>query len=277
MTEGKPFLEVLASAVHEDYRFPVLEIFAFLYTVATFVFTNASLTGIGTQFVKSEEILAFSLVYSLTDLPSFILLLFIVRNIAFGLGSDLEKGVVQTYLSYPLKRRSFLTAKLLSSIGVAVTFCLGVQVFALYILAPLTVSSYGGIILVSFAAAQSYQLLVAGIVLLLTLLLKRGSFALVAGIVMHFAFGLLSTLALFISVAMDSNLVYKALAVVNPVLALRQHYWSSPEYLSQSFFTAGDLWSPTFTESLFYVAAGYILVFFVFVAGYLYFERRLEP
>lgn len=29
MKRGKPFLEVFASAVHEDYRFPILELFVF--------------------------------------------------------------------------------------------------------------------------------------------------------------------------------------------------------------------------------------------------------
>ena len=40
MGKGKPFLEVLSSAIHEDYRFPFLELFAFLYTLGTFALAN---------------------------------------------------------------------------------------------------------------------------------------------------------------------------------------------------------------------------------------------
>jgi len=43
--KGKPFLEVLSSALHEDYRFPILEIFAFLYVLGTFALVNIGSLG----------------------------------------------------------------------------------------------------------------------------------------------------------------------------------------------------------------------------------------
>ncbi len=101
-------MEVLALSLKEDYRFPVLEIFAFFYTIATIFFVNANLSGMGTQFIKSEECLAFNLVEVLSGLPLFFILVLIVKNIAFGLGNDLEKGTMQTYLMYPLSRKSLL-------------------------------------------------------------------------------------------------------------------------------------------------------------------------
>ena len=36
--KGHPFLEILAASIHEDFRFPILEVFAFLYAISTFAF-----------------------------------------------------------------------------------------------------------------------------------------------------------------------------------------------------------------------------------------------
>jgi hypothetical protein len=55
MGKGRPFLEVFASALHEDYRFPILEIFAFLYALGTFVFASFG-SSMGIQAVSNESI-----------------------------------------------------------------------------------------------------------------------------------------------------------------------------------------------------------------------------
>ena len=102
MGKGKPFLEVLASAIHEDYRFPFLEIFAFLYALGTFVFASFGVT-ITSQGTTNEAI-AYTTVNSILNIPMFIFIILVFKNIAYGLGSDLEKGIIQTYFSYPLKR-----------------------------------------------------------------------------------------------------------------------------------------------------------------------------
>jgi len=183
--KGKPFLEIFASALHEDYRFPILEIFAFLYALGTFVF--ASFGPIMTQQTVSNESMAYNLTASLLGLPLFIFIIFIFKNVAYGLGSDLEKGIIQTYFSYPLKRRGILTAKLLSAIGVALVLFLTIQISALYVLAPDIISPYLGTVLLTYAANLSYPLLVAGIMLLVTLALKRGGLTIVIGIVLKYS------------------------------------------------------------------------------------------
>lgn len=152
MGKGNPFLEVFASALNEDYRFPILEVFAFLYALGTFVFAN--IAGTLGQFATSEDAVAFSLVNSLTGLPVFIFVILILKNIAYGLGSELEKRVTQTFLSYPLKRRLLMTAKLLSSIGVALLLFLGIQVFALFILAPDIVSPHMDTVLLTYLGSS---------------------------------------------------------------------------------------------------------------------------
>jgi ABC-type transport system involved in multi-copper enzyme maturation permease subunit len=275
-------MEVLALSLKEDYRFPVLEIFAFFYTIATIFFVNANLSGMGTQFIKSEECLAFNLVEVLSGLPLFFILVLIVKNIAFGLGNDLEKGTMQTYLMYPLSRKSLLLAKLLSSVGVALLLFLGIQIFVLSIVAPYTVLLHMSTVTLTCMAALCYPLFVVGIVLLLTFFVKRGGWALIIGIFMQFMSEMLVTLALYLSSAMNSNLIIKFFAVINPVIALSQYYRSSPQHYMQasqeglSGFTGGAIWSPSFSEASLYLGAGYILVAVIFIFVFYYFERRLE-
>jgi hypothetical protein len=65
MGKGKPFLEIFASILHDDYRFPILEIFAFLYTLGPFVFAT-----FGSYFIPDESI-AYMLTSSLLGTPTF--------------------------------------------------------------------------------------------------------------------------------------------------------------------------------------------------------------
>ncbi len=160
MGKGKPFLEVLASAIHEDYRFPFLEIFAFLYALGTFVFASFGVT-ITSQGTTNEAI-AYTTVNSILNIPMFIFIILVFKNIAYGLGSDLEKGIIQTYFSYPLKRWRILTAKLVSAIGVALLLFLGIQISGLYILAPDLIVPQLGTVFLTYAATLSGPLLIMG-------------------------------------------------------------------------------------------------------------------
>ncbi len=268
MRKGRPFIEVLSSSLNEDYRFPILEILVVLYALGTFVF--AGFLGTAGHLVTSEEAVAFSLVNSLTGLPVFILVVLMLKNIAYGFGNELEKGVFQTYLSYPMKRSSLLTAKLGSSLGVALLFFLGIQVFALFIMAPDVISPYLGTVLLGYAAILCYPLLVVGVVLILTMLLKRGSSALIAGIVLYFASGILSGLLSLGGEAPGSGLTVRAFAIIHPTLALQRYYTPG------LFGSAQEIWIPELGEAILYVGAGYGLVATAFVLGYVYFSRRLE-
>lgn len=269
MSKGKSFVEIFFYALNEDYRFPVLEIFAFLFTLSAFFFVNfPSLTA---QGISSEEVIAFGLVNSLAGTPLFILVFFFLKNIAFDLGNELEKGVIQTFFSYPLSRRLLLTAKLLSSLGVAVLLFLGVQIFALFVLTPEIVSSYLSIILVTYIAALTYPLLIAGLALLLAIFLKRGDVAILFGIILYFSFMILgSFIALSPIPANEFDPFRLGFSIINPMTALQYHYQIGvPQFFD-------EVWTPTFTEALLYIGAGYFLVGIVFAVGYYYFERKLE-
>ena len=267
MGKGKPFLEVFASALHEDYRFPILEIFAFLYALGTFVFASFG-PAMSPQAVSNEAI-AYSLIASLLGLPLFIFVILIFKNIAYGLGSDLEKGIIQTYFSYPLKRRGILTAKLLSALGIALILFLTIQISALYVLAPDIVSPYLGTVLLTYAANLSYPLIIAGIMLLVTLILKRGGLTLVIGIVLYFAMSIISSIAMSVAYATDSPLALQIISVISPNVVLARYY---PTYMPLG---GGEFWTPTFSEVLLYIGASYVIVAFLFFIGYLYFSRRL--
>jgi len=263
MGKGKPFLEVLASAIHEDYRFPFLEVFAFLYALGTFVFASFGVT-ITAQGGTSEAIV-YEAITPLLSIPLFIFIILVFKNIAYGLGSDLEKGIIQTYFSYPLKRRGILTAKLLSALGVALLIFLGIQISALYILAPDIVLPQLDTVLLMYAANLSYPLLIAGIMLLLTLKLRRGGITLVAGIVLYFAMSIISAIATVIAFATESPLALQIISVISPSLALQQYYLG-----------IFDFWTPAFSEVILYTGASYVVVAFVFFLGYTYFSRRLN-
>jgi ABC-type transport system involved in multi-copper enzyme maturation permease subunit len=264
--KGRPFLEIFASALHEDYRFPILEIFAFLYALGTFVF--ASFTTM-TAASATGELTAYSVTSSLLGIGMslFVFLILIFKNIAYGLGSDIEKGIIQTFFSYPLKRRWILSAKLLSALGVALLLFISIQISALYVLAPDVVAPYFGIVLLTYAANLSFPLLTAGIILLVTLVLRRGGLALVLGIVLYFALGIIGNLVMFVAFATKSALGLQIISVISPNFVLARYYQYAP-------FGGGEFWTPTFTEVLLYLGASYVIVASLFFVAYFYFSRR---
>jgi ABC-type transport system involved in multi-copper enzyme maturation permease subunit len=266
--KGKPFLEILSSAIHEDYRFPLLEVFAFLYALGTFALASFG-SILTSQGVASGEAVAYQVTTSLLGVPLLIFVILIFKNIAYGLGSDLEKGIVQTYFSYPLKRWRILTAKLLSAIGISVVLFLGIQIAALYILAPDIVLPHFGTVLLTYIAGLSYPLIITAILLLLTMIFKRGSLTLVIGIILYFALSIVSGIVFFIAYATQSTLLLQVFSVLSPQTVLQQYY--SPGAV---FLTA--FWTPTFSEVLLSVGASYAIAAVLFFIGYYYFSRRLS-
>ncbi|PVX25526.1 MAG: hypothetical protein CW691_04375 [Candidatus Bathyarchaeum sp.] len=272
MRKGKPFLEVLASAIHEDYRFPFLEVFAFLYALGTFVFASFGVTIITSQDAASQvtatanEAVAYGAVSSILSLPLFIFIILVFKNIAYGLGSDLEKGIIQTYFSYPLKRHAILTAKLISALGVALLLFLGIQISGLYILAPDIIVPQIGTVLLTYAASLSYPLLIAGIMLLLTLKLRRGGISLVIGLVLYFSMSIVSGIATIFAIFTKNPIALQIISAISPSITLQQYYGG----------ILGNFWAPTFSEIIVYTGVSYVIVGFVFVLGYTYFSRRLN-
>jgi ABC-type transport system involved in multi-copper enzyme maturation permease subunit len=270
MGKGKPFLEVLASAIHEDYRFPFLELFAFLYALGTFVLANFTV-GIYSQIATNEAV-AYAVTTSLIGGSLIVFIILIFKNVAYGLGNELEKGIIQTYFSYPLKRRGILTAKLLSALGVALLLFLGIQISAFYILAPDIVLPQFSTIILTYAANLSYPLFISAIMLLMTLKLRRGGIGLVVGIVLYFAMSIVSSIAFFVAAATESALGLQIISVIAPTYALQYYYGGLAGVAEFSSVS----WTPTLSETMLYVGGSYVIVASLFVIGYVYFSRRLN-
>jgi ABC-type transport system involved in multi-copper enzyme maturation permease subunit len=268
MGKGRPFLEIFTYALDEDYRFPILEVFAFLFALGTFVFVD-----LGTYSGQTGEAFAYNLVSTLGGFPLlFIFVVLILKNVAYGLGGDLDRGVMQTLLLYPLKRRYILTARLLSGLGIAVLLFLGIQIFGLFLLAPDVILTYPSTVFLTYAAQLcSPVLLLAGLALFFALRLKRAGLALVIGVVLLLTGLVVSGFVTSIAYGTGSHLSLEIWAVINPNSAL-QTYYSNAGIASLPPGT----WVPSFSEVLLYLGAGYLIVAALFIAGYIYFDRRLE-
>jgi len=261
---GHPFLELFASSLQEDYRLPVLELFAFLYVLGTFALAGMFF---GTPSVSEQQACWF--VTSVMGLPLSVFGLLIFKNIAFGLGNDLDKGILQTVFSYPLKRRAILTAKLLSAIGAALLLLLVIQLFAWIVLAPSVLLSFPLTVILTVVAGLCYPLLLAGAILFVTLLVKKGSLALVLGILLSFASSILQSIAQVVSWMSRSALPLQMLSVFNPAVAVQYHY----RILS---LFGGTMWELSLAETLAYVGAGYSLIAVGFFLSYYFFCKRLN-
>jgi len=270
MRRGRPFLEIFTYVFDEDYRLPILEVFAFLFALGTFVFVDFA-----GGYERTGETMAYSLVNTLCQFPlMFILVVLILKNVAYGLGSDLDRGVMQTLFSYPLKRRYILTARLLSSLGIAVVLFLGIQIFGLFLLAPDIMATYSNTVFLTYAAHLcSPALLLAGLILLLTLRLKRGGLALIIGVILFLAGLIFSQEVTYIAYVTDSDVLLKIWAVINPNSALQAYYYNMG---ASGFLFGGESWVPSFSEVLLYLVTGYLIVAAIFIVGYIYFDRKLE-
>ena len=197
----------------------------------------------------------------------FIFLILVFKNIAYGLSGDLEKGTIQTPLSYPLKRRSILTAKLLSALGVSFLLFFGIQLTALVIIAPSAILPNIGIVLLTYIANFGYVLFLTAIILLVALFIKRGVISLIVGIVVYFALGIITSIISFVASVTGSVTSLQIIALLNPSTALTAHY---------GFIPAGISWVPTLTEASFYVIGNYVIIASLFFLAYYYFSRRLN-
>lgn len=253
------------AALSEDYRFPILELFAFLFTLGTFA--TASLGS--TVSNATGETAAYNLTSSLLGLPLFIFVILIFKNIAYGLGNDVEKGVIQTLFSYPLKRRSILSAKLLSALGFSLLLLFSIQIPALYIFAPGIVAPHISTVILTYIASLGAYLQIAGVILLITLVLKKGGLALVIGIVLVFGFSIALSLVEVVASATNSVLGLQILSVFSPNVALSMHYQALGALVTQ-------IWTPSLIEAMTYIGASYGVALFLFILGYVYFSRRMS-
>lgn len=270
MGKGRPFLEVFTCALSEDYWFPILELLVLLCALWTFF--TAGIAGVSGSYSDFITVEAFThnLVYSFTWPLIIMVGIPILKNIAYGLGSDLEKGIVHTLFSYPLTRGYILTARLLSGLVIPLLLFLGISIFGLFLFFPDVIHADPGTVFLTYAAQLSPVLLTAGLLLLLALRLRRGVPALLTGLTLCFMlFVIFDSIANSIAHGTGSDWSLKIYAVITPNLALQEYYLGSLGLSSQ-------IWAPSFSEVLLHVSAGYLLVAVVFIIAYVYFKRWLR-
>jgi len=70
-----------------------------LYDTATVVFSGAATNAVsGLGLGTSGEALVVILVSSFTEFPLFVFVVLVLKNIAYGISNDLDKGIIQTLL-----------------------------------------------------------------------------------------------------------------------------------------------------------------------------------
>jgi hypothetical protein len=124
-------------------------------------------------------------------------------------------------------------------------------------------------VLLTYAAYLSPILLATGIMILVALILRRGGFTLVIGIVLYFAISIISLYARgVVAYAMNSPLFLQIISVITPNFVLEQYYTTGTSGLA-------ELWTPVFSEVLIVMGISYAIIAFLFFLGYYYFTRRL--
>lgn len=259
MRGNKLFSEVFALTVHADYRFPQLEIFAFLYAIGAFAF------GLGNVTLTHNGPFMLILISNLMNIPLYVFLILVLKNIAYGLGNDLQKGKIRTLLAY--KAKNIWAAKFLSTLGIGLLLFFAVQLFALLIIAPAMILTDIGTVLLTYLANIGYVLLLTAIIFLVTILLKRGVVSLVVGILVYLAIGISIQVSLSSASATSSILPLQIISLLNPSTALIANY---------GLASAGIAWVPTLAESALYLIGNYLIIAFLFFLGYYYFCRWLK-
>ena len=211
------FWRFLKITVQEDFRSPVAELFAFLMALAPLTL-YVSGPDYSSSFTDAQ---AFSYLSSALGLSAFLFLILIFKNVSFGLGSDLEKGVTASFLTFPLSRGKYLAAKLIS--GALLPFLM-FMVFPLpvvFAFAP-RFGNLGALFLYWEIVACGY-LIIIGLMTLVALATKRGATSLIAGLALYFASEFASAFALFFALRGNKTAFY-AVSLLNPSELWVSHY-----------------------------------------------------
>lgn len=268
--KGSAFAEMLSIFIHQDYRFPILEVFAFLFA--------GSVLLVGSMSVNNGyNAAAFGYMTGISGL-SLTLLVFMIliwKNIAFGLGGDFEKGVMQTFLTYPLSRGRILLARLLSSVGVALAVLTSAQFLVIFVMAPLFAESQIATLALGFVTSLGTPLLLTAVVLLVAVVSKQGGLSLLVGIVLYFALSILLLVLLGIGYQEQNYILVSSVFLLNPVSAF-QLYYNPQNVPSFSGPSGSTVWTPNFGEAAGFLAANMILTLAILAVSVFIFTRRLE-
>lgn len=268
------FIEILAIFLKQDFSFPGLEIFTFLFAIGTLLeysFTQGSNT----------TYIAFSYFGSggTISIPVLVLMILTWKNLSFGIGGDFEKGVMQTFLVYPLSRPSLLLARLLSAIGIPMILISATQIVALLIMTPGFATQQAFVLILSYLSILALPLLITIVVLLVCMFAKNSGTPLITGIVFYFAAGILFEVIVSAIAVPSKNLALLSfIYLLNPTMAFQSYY---NYYFNAGSFNFGVQGNPTWGIPSFEFTVGYLVANFVIIGillafCFIQFTKRVE-
>lgn len=261
---------MFSAALREDFRFPFTEILVFIY--AFFILFLTAFIPVTSSGTPGQAVIQY-LTYALASVfsPMLIFLILMMKNVSFGLGRDLDRGIMQTFLSYPITRRKILTARLLSAIVPYLAIFVGLQLLALLIFAPSFLSSQLALFGLAYISALALPLWLTGVMAVVTLLLRRGGFLpIILGIVFFYVQGFIQTLSFLFGPTAT-----QFMALFNPFIALQSYYTYSQGSPSGFRFPSNAVWAPSLETVYLTIIGGYAIVILIYAAAYYIFDRRL--
>ncbi|OYT53012.1 hypothetical protein B6U66_00230 [Candidatus Bathyarchaeota archaeon ex4484_135] len=265
-----PTLEILAMDLKEAYRFPIPEILAFLYAFFPLIFSPVAYAAMGLEAEEARLLIIMSLSSSMI---SFITIILILKNISYGLANEIRKGLVQTYLTYPVGRASFFLVKLISGVLIPIAYIvLSICVFT-GLLFPDLALKHLDVFLLGLLAFVADVLLPASLMFLAAIAVRRGGASLAIGIALLFAVNVISSILLMIGNITGWEGVRHVYYTLNPLAALMRHY--SLAIGGTPLGPGGG--APTMWECVAYLSGNYAIAIAFYVAALIYFLRRFEP
>jgi len=254
---------MLTIFLQQDLRFPILEGFAFVFVLSAFFF------GVMNQSQSSAQI-ASQYASIVMEISLLIFMVLIWRNVSSGIGAELEKGQMQTYLTYPLSRGRLYFARLLSSVGVPLMVFAASQILALVIVAPAFLVREGGTFWLVYLAAFGTPLFITAFILLMAQASKQGGLSLVAGVFSYFFLGLFLPVFVSLAESYHNAVAVGMLSVLNPLSPVLNHF------NGDNCLGFGCVPPPTLLLAQEYVIANYIVSACFFTAGYFWFRKVVE-
>ena len=262
---------MLSIFLRQDYHFPILEIFAFLFLVGILL-TSSLPAGYDETYIASNYFGS-----GVASLPILVFMILVWKNISFGLGGDLEKGVMQTFLTYPLKRLRILGARLLSSVGIALAVLTLAELVVLLATMPVFAIRQASTLALNYLAALALPILITAVVIAVCVFTKTSGLPLVVGLAFYFAAGLFLQFFVGYAVQTENSALLAATYLLNPGVAFQgyySHFTCGPP--SQGFVCGATWGTPGLGAAGAYLVGNYFISIVLLLISALWFERRLE-
>jgi hypothetical protein len=267
------FTELLSIFLRQDYGFPVVEIFAFLFSIGILLEYS---------FAQGSNLVYVAFSYFGTGgaftIPILVLMILIWKNISFGFGGDFEKGILATFLVYPLGRGKLLLARLISAVGIPLGLITFTQLIMMCLMTPRFATEQAFTLILTYIAVLATPLLITMAVLLACLWAKGSGTPLIIGIAMYFVIGLfLEIITGFAATARNLSLLY-FVYFMNPALAFQSYYNYYFNGGSSNFGVPGNpTWGiPTFDAMITLLVANLAVTAFLLVFCFRWFTKRVE-